>query len=112
MAKELDKKQIQAKEIMRNSVVSAGAGSGKTTVLAERFCYLVTQKNIGDEQILTLTFTKKATVEMKRRIFTTLREAAQNENELAKKAVENYNKTQNMTLDSDCASVARQGAKH
>lgn len=110
MAKELDKKQIQAKEIMRNSVVSAGAGSGKTTVLAERFCYLVTQKNIGVEQILTLTFTKKATVEMKSRIFTTLREAAQNGNELAKKAVENFNNAQIMTLDSYCASVARQGA--
>ena len=52
----------------KNCVVSAGAGSGKTTVLSWRFLRLVMEKHIPSERILTLTFTRKAALEMKSRI--------------------------------------------
>jgi ATP-dependent helicase/nuclease subunit A len=48
--------------------VVAGAGSGKTGVLTERFVHLVAQHGIPPEHILTITFTRAATAEMKTRI--------------------------------------------
>jgi len=48
--------------------VVAGAGSGKTGVLTERFVHLVAEKGVDPEQILTITFTRAATAEMKTRI--------------------------------------------
>lgn len=51
-----------------NCVVSAGAGSGKTTVLAYRFIRLVLEQKAHVDEILTLTFTRKAAAEMHERI--------------------------------------------
>jgi hypothetical protein len=52
----------------RNAVVSAGAGSGKTTVLSYRFLRLVVEGKAHVDEILTLTFTRKAAAEMHERI--------------------------------------------
>ncbi len=46
----------------------AGAGSGKTGVLTERFVHLVSACGVDPERILTITFTRTATAEMKARI--------------------------------------------
>jgi ATP-dependent helicase/nuclease subunit A len=48
--------------------VVAGAGSGKTGVLTERFVHLVAERGVAPEYILTITFTRAATAEMKTRI--------------------------------------------
>jgi ATP-dependent exoDNAse (exonuclease V) beta subunit len=48
--------------------VIAGPGSGKTRVLAERFAWLVNEKNISPRNILALTFTEKAANEIKERV--------------------------------------------
>ncbi len=50
------------------AVVSAAAGSGKTRVLAERFCHLVTDRGLTVEQIVAVTFTERAAGEMRRRV--------------------------------------------
>src|SRR5207253_10796184 len=57
------------------AVVVAGAGSGKTTLMAARVVWLVGTGQVLPEQILGLTFTKKATSELASRIRSTLREA-------------------------------------
>lgn len=103
--REFDFGQLSAINAMKNSVVSAGAGSGKTTVLAERFTKLVKENGFCVDEILTLTFTKKATVEMSERIYGTLK------NEAPEAALDFY-KANIKTLDAYCASIAKMGAHY
>ncbi len=50
------------------SVVIAGAGSGKTSVMAARVVYLVVTGQVRPDQVLGLTFTTKAAAELRTRI--------------------------------------------
>ena len=54
------------------SLVVAGAGSGKTELLAVRVLWIVANGFARPEQILGLTFTKKAATELSKRIFEAL----------------------------------------
>ena len=45
-------------------VIIAGAGSGKTTVMAARVVWLVGTGAVRPEQVLGLTFTRKAAAEL------------------------------------------------
>jgi ATP-dependent helicase/nuclease subunit A len=56
-------------------VVSAAAGSGKTRVLVERYLKHAVDQGFRPDHILTITFTRKAAAEMKRRIVDRLLEA-------------------------------------
>lgn len=49
-------------------LVLAGAGSGKTTTMATRIAYLIAKHNIRAENILGLSFTRKAAGELKERV--------------------------------------------
>ena len=49
-------------------VVSAAAGAGKTRVLVERYLRHIMTEGFRADQLLTITFTRKAAAEMKRRI--------------------------------------------
>src|SRR5690348_2661217 len=49
-------------------VVVAGAGSGKTTLMAARVVYLVATGAVAPDEVLGLTFTTKAAAELRSRV--------------------------------------------
>ena len=53
---------------LQPAVVIAGAGSGKTETMATRVLWLVANGYAKPEEILGLTFTRKAAAELKKRI--------------------------------------------
>ncbi len=64
----LTSSQQHALDIDRHVCVTAGAGSGKTTVLVERYLNILREGNANPQEIVAITFTEKAAAEMKERI--------------------------------------------
>ena len=65
----LNKEQLAAVQAVEGPVmVFAGAGTGKTRALTARIAYMIQEKNIMPYNILAITFTKKATNEMRERV--------------------------------------------
>ena len=60
--------QQKALNIEKHVCVTAGAGSGKTTVLVERYLEILRNGNTGPQSIVAITFTEKAAAEMKERV--------------------------------------------
>lgn len=67
--KSLDSQQRKAIVVDEtNNLVIASAGSGKTLTISGKVKYLVERKNIAPEEILLISFTRKASEEMDERI--------------------------------------------
>ena len=60
--------QLRAIEEPGVVFVSAGAGTGKTTVIVERFCRAVCERGFDVESILVITYTERAAGELRGRI--------------------------------------------
>lgn len=108
--------QIKAITKKDNAVVSAGAGSGKTDVLALRYAFLLmTDENIRIKNILALTFTKEAASEIYDRIYKKLNAFVKfldndkypKQVKLAKRALDEFADAKIQTLDAYSGSLVR-----
>jgi ATP-dependent helicase/nuclease subunit A len=66
--------QLRAIEEPGVVFVSAGAGTGKTTVIVERFCRAVCERGFDVDSILVITYTERAAGELRARIRRRLQE--------------------------------------
>src|SRR5215472_4373497 len=77
---EFTAQQLRAVDIARlgqDMCVVAGPGSGKTTVLVERFRRLVCDAAIPASRILAITFTEKAATNMKQKLAAAFQDRAE-----------------------------------
>lgn len=63
-----EKQRIAASDLDHHVRIIAGAGSGKTRVLMARIAHLIQDQSVDPSRILAITFTNKATQEMKERL--------------------------------------------
>jgi ATP-dependent helicase/nuclease subunit A len=64
----VNEQQTKAVEATGEVFVSAGAGTGKTSVLVERFVRAVCEQGLDVESVLVITYTRKAAGELRARI--------------------------------------------
>ena len=55
-------------DMQKHLRIIAGAGSGKTQTICAKAVYLMTQKQVDEERILMITFTRNAANELKKRV--------------------------------------------
>lgn len=78
--------QARALDIESNVALRAGAGSGKTSVLTKRFVRCIIENKDWDlDNIVAITFTRKAATEMKDRIRRELTDKANKSTDMAEK---------------------------
>ncbi|HEY4347249.1 MAG TPA: UvrD-helicase domain-containing protein [Gaiellaceae bacterium] len=70
----MNESQLAAVEARGEVFVSAGAGTGKTSVLVERFVRAVCDEGLDVESVLVITYTRKAAGELRARIRAALNE--------------------------------------
>ena len=101
------------KTIDKNVSVNAGAGTGKTKVLTERYIYILENGNLEKgkeiESIVAITFTKKATQEMKERIRKEIKNRIP-QDEKWNRFYRDMEKANISTIHSFCGNILRENA--
>lgn len=93
----------------RNLMVEAGAGAGKTHLLVDRILNQIENNVCEIQEIVAITFTRKAATEMKERLQRVLmdRIGKSPESSALKKAIENIHRMQISTIHSFCGEMIR-----
>ena len=109
---QLTPSQEEALNIEKHVCVTAGAGSGKTTVLVERYLKILREGNVTPREIVAITFTNKAAAEMKDRIIERLSPQEGNEDLEQSNSLQHFRDEMNSahisTIHSFCASILRE----
>ncbi|NCB42802.1 MAG: hypothetical protein EOM59_09300 [Clostridia bacterium] len=102
-------RDIIKNEVRTNLMVEAGAGSGKTSEMANRIIALVSDGYRTIDQIVAITFTNKAANELRERVRTAL-EASYNKtkNPREKEAFQNIHQCFIGTIHSFCGKLLRE----
>lgn len=106
MAIQWSEEQKKALESTGNALVSASAGSGKTTVVVEKILRLI-QEGADVRRILLVTFARAAAAEMREKLVKKMYESAKNGNQNAAKQLENLPFAHIETIDSFCAYLMK-----
>ena len=107
------KQQLDAIETVdKNITVSASAGAGKTTVLVNRILKRIQQDHLQVNQILAMTFTSAAAMEMKKRLMNELQKRmdASNDVEIKKTLQEQLDilpTADICTIDAFCLKILK-----
>ncbi len=114
-SRSLTPQQQQALATDKNISVTAGAGSGKTTILVERYLKIIINEGVDVRRVLAITFTEKAAAEMIERVARMIRErmsGAISDKERAKLLGlrERLNAAQISTIHAFCAKILREFA--
>ncbi len=86
----------------RDVLVEAGAGTGKTGVMVDRYCRLVCEEGISPDAILAFTFTDKAAAELRQRIRAELARRSQAGSEPARRLLPAIGGAWVMTIHGFC----------
>ena len=98
--------QQEALNIEKHVCVTAGAGSGKTTVLVERYLKILREGDAKPQEIVAITFTEKASAEMKERV---IKELSQAEDRGTRENVlEQMNTVHISTIHAFCSRILRE----
>ena len=93
----------------QNILVSAAAGSGKTTVMVEKIKQtLIDHPEASISQFLVITFTKDAAQNMKDKLRSLLESAAQEDSEPAAKALGEFETGSISTIHSFCTQLLKE----
>lgn len=104
----LTDRQIESLDTNSHLVVTAGAGSGKTKVLVERYMSVLRNEDkLLPENILALTFTEKASLEMKERIRNEVSDLADREGGRWEEILDDVEDSDISTIHSFCTSMIR-----
>lgn len=101
--------QHLATDYRRNLAVTAGAGTGKTEVLTRRIVKILGREKHYLDRLLVLTFTDKAAVEMKERIYRAVdRELADSGDDHFQKLKDTFLHNYISTFHAFCATLLRE----
>ena len=89
----------------KNLLVSAAAGSGKTTVMIERIKDLIIKENMPVESFLVVTFTKASSIDMKAKLISKL--SSEQPTPFLIEQIDNISTADVSTLHSFCAKLLK-----
>src|SRR5829696_4411114 len=108
----LPEQAAAAYEIDKHISVTAGPGSGKTTVLVERYVHILREHSLSIDQIVAITFTNRAANEMHERLRGELNQMLRIANEDERRRWLNYKRTLDgaviTTIHGFCARLLRE----